>query len=197
MTTWAIIPVKPLHKSKSRLSGVLSKEERFELMREMFLHVLATLRAVSTIDEIMVVSKEPSIASLAPDATIYRRENPSNLNAAVRGAAAHAWERGADTIVILPADLAILESEDVSDLIATRGSVVICPDNKFDGTNGLLLRQLPHFTFRYGEESFQKHLGEAARHEAIAQVMYADSIEFDLDTPADLQQYRRATLQPT
>jgi 2-phospho-L-lactate guanylyltransferase len=198
MTTWAIVPVKPLHKSKSRLSNVLSADDRFALMQEMFLHVMGILRQIATLDEILVVSKDATILDLANGFGVqtFSKENPSNLNGAVGKSAEFAWENGAQSIVVLPADLAMLDVSGVELLLTTPARVVICPDERFDGTNALLLRDLPDFTFRYGDESFQKHLGEAARLDLVAQVVYSPSIEFDLDTPADLQRYRHAVLQP-
>ncbi len=199
MITWAIVPVKPLSKSKSRLSNVLSNEDRFALMREMFLHVMTILRDIPTLDKILVVSKDPMVLELAETfkAQTFTKEKPSNLNGAVSRGAEFAWRNGAESIVVLPADLARLESRSVEALLDTPARVAICPDERFDGTNALLLRNLPDFNFRYGDESFEKHLGEAARLKTVAQVVYAPSIEFDLDTPADLRRYRQATLQPT
>ena len=40
MSLWAIIPVKPLQHAKSRLSPVLSPEQRFDLAQAMLRHVL-------------------------------------------------------------------------------------------------------------------------------------------------------------
>lgn len=199
MTTWAIVPVKPLHKSKSRLSNVLSIDDRLALMREMFLHVMSVVREIPDFDEILVVSKDPVVLKMVTDFGVrtFTKEKPSNLNGAVGKSAEFAWRNGAESIVVLPADLAILDVTGVETLLATPARVVICPDERFDGTNALLLRNLPDFSFRYGEESFQKHLGEAARLDIVAQIVYAPSIEFDLDTPADLRRYRQVTLQPT
>ncbi len=198
MTTWAIVPVKPLNKSKSRLSNILSNEDRFALMQEMFLHVMDVLRQIPALDEILVVSKDPVVLEMAESFGVqtYTKEKPSNLNGAVGKSAEYAWQNGAQSIIVLPADLAHLEAKGVEMLINAPGRIAICPDERFDGTNALLLRDLPEFTFRYGEESFQKHLGEAARLDLVAQIVYAPSIEFDLDTPADLRRYRQAVLQP-
>lgn len=193
MTTWAIVPVKPLNRGKSRLSSVLSVDERAALMQNMFLHVVSTLKRVTGLDEIMIVSRDEAIIQTAEelDVRAYTEEDPINLNNALTSSAEHAWQSGADAILIVPSDLGLLNAEDVDKVIVTQKRVVICPDDKFDGTNALLLRDLPHFQFRYGEQSFMKHLEQASLVGETAQVVYADSIEFDLDTPADWQRYER------
>ena len=193
MSTWAIVPVKPLKRGKSRLSNLLSAEQRAELATELFTHVVETLQTVNEIDVILTVSRDKAIIALAEElgTRVFSGENPVNLNSALTGSAALAWQEGAATIIVLPADLALLESTDVATILSQDATVAICPDDKFDGTNALMLRHLPEFTFRYGDESFSKHLAVAADLGQTAQVVYADSIEFDLDTPGDWQQYQR------
>ncbi len=193
MTTWAIVPVKPLHRGKSRLSTVLSVTERAELTQHMFRHVVTTLQAVDGIDEILVVSRDEDIvdAAVALNTRVYSEEDPMNLNAALTASAEYAWKSGVKTILVIPSDLGLLTSDGVQSLMAQDGRVAICPDDKFDGTNALLVRDLHRFQFRYGEQSFMKHLQEASLNGHTAQVVYDDSIEFDLDTPADWQRYKK------
>ncbi len=40
MTLWAIVPVKPLRRGKSRLAGALSEDERTELNQTLLQHTL-------------------------------------------------------------------------------------------------------------------------------------------------------------
>ena len=193
MTTWAIVPVKSLQHGKSRLASVLSAEDRALLTAKMLRHVVTTLQSISRIDEILVVSRDESIRQLAVelDTQLFAEEDPSsNLNAALAASAEMAWQKGVETLLIVPSDLGLIEAGDVRTILNQEGNVVLCPDTKFDGTNALLLRRLPGFRFRYGDESFMKHLEESARLGQTAQVVYADSIEFDLDTPADWQKYQ-------
>ena len=67
MSLWAIIPVKPLRRGKSRLAGVLSEDERTELNRSMLVNTIKTLKAVPEIDMILVVSRDPAALALARD----------------------------------------------------------------------------------------------------------------------------------
>lgn len=193
MSTWAIVPVKPLHRGKSRLATVLSVEERMALTLEMFNHVVSVLQKVEGIDEILVVTRDDEIvtAATARGTRVFSEEDPIQLNSALAASAEYAWQSGVETIIVIPSDLGLLESADVETMLAQDARIAICPDNKFDGTNALVLRKLPRFVFRYGEQSFMKHLEESSLNGQTAQVVYADSIEFDLDTPADLRQYKK------
>ena len=40
MTLWAIVPVKPLRRGKSRLAGTLTEDERTALNQELLEHTL-------------------------------------------------------------------------------------------------------------------------------------------------------------
>ncbi|MBI5714221.1 MAG: 2-phospho-L-lactate guanylyltransferase, partial [Chloroflexi bacterium] len=47
MSIWAIVPVKPLKRAKSRLASVLSVEEREAFSRAMLTHTLDVVAQVS------------------------------------------------------------------------------------------------------------------------------------------------------
>jgi 2-phospho-L-lactate/phosphoenolpyruvate guanylyltransferase len=49
MTLWAIVPVKPLGRGKSRLASVLSQQERADLNRHLLAHTVDTLRELPEI----------------------------------------------------------------------------------------------------------------------------------------------------
>ena len=65
MTLWAIVPVKPLRRGKSRLSKVLSENERTILNQNMLVSTLKILSSVNRIDNILVVSRDPAALTLA------------------------------------------------------------------------------------------------------------------------------------
>ena len=78
MSLWAIVPVKALHESKSRLSEVLTKEQRAELTREMLLNTLHELAEVPEIERTLVVSADSTALTLAQElgAEGHRRARP-------------------------------------------------------------------------------------------------------------------------
>ena len=65
MTTWAIIPVKPLHESKRRLAHLLSAAARAELIHRFLDHLLTTLNEAPGIDRVLVVTGDGEVTALA------------------------------------------------------------------------------------------------------------------------------------
>ncbi|RIK14798.1 MAG: hypothetical protein DCC51_15415, partial [Anaerolineae bacterium] len=58
MTTWAIIPVKPLRESKRRLEHLLSADARADLIHHFLDNLLAVLNETPGIDRILLVSSD-------------------------------------------------------------------------------------------------------------------------------------------
>ncbi len=58
MTFWAIVPVKPLQRGKSRLAEVLTQEERLDLNRRLLAHTMDTLTAIPEIEHVLVISRD-------------------------------------------------------------------------------------------------------------------------------------------
>ena len=92
--------------------------------------------------------------------------------------------------VILFADLPLVNGDDVAELVATPGQIVIAPDQNRAGTNGLLLRrgpvELSEFAFRFGVGSFAAHVAEARQLGIEPAIVDLPGLGFDLDTPDDL-----------
>ncbi len=133
MTYWAIVPVKPLRRSKSRLSKVLSREQRASLSEEMLVHTLQVLEQVPAIERTLVVSRDSQALSLARRhgaRTVTERGSPELNNALIR-ATLVAKTYGAAGVLILPADLPLIKKEDVLTLLELGQEppvVVIVPD---------------------------------------------------------------------
>jgi 2-phospho-L-lactate guanylyltransferase len=221
MTTWAIIPVKPLRYGKSRLSHILSADERAELTTQMLNRTLSVLQNVPTIYRTLVLSRDPVALKIGRHygAYTYGEGEKQDLNLALTRAAHIAAAQQASGILIIPADLPLITEEDVSLMLAgtaptmngmhggnhsnggfnvhaTR-TVAICPDRNEDGTNALYISPPTGFEFRFGEGSYRRHLREAERLGMQSRIVHAPGLKFDLDTEEDLQMYRmlNGTLQ--
>lgn len=210
MTLWAVIPLKPLWQSKSRLATVLSAEQRADLIRVIFRRTLSVLQQVSAVQHILVVSSDPGVWQLAESYHVWtlHEERPSGLNTAVSLAVHHATQQGATSTLILPADLPFLQKEDVWQLIhalsaASKpppkqippGKMVISTDLHQDGTNALLLAPPVGFTFHYGPGSFHHHLREARQLHLSTHNVYSPRLQFDLDTVEDWRTYQSHQMQ--
>ena len=101
MTLWAIVPVKPLRRGKSRLSGILSEDERADLNRKLLQHTLETLNELREVEEVLVVSRDPQVLTIARSygARTVREDGQPDLNTALRRATAIASYRGAARII--------------------------------------------------------------------------------------------------
>lgn len=195
MPLWAIVPVKPLRRGKSRLSPVLTEDERTALNQNLLSNTLRTLSLVERIDTIMVVSRDPQALALAREfraRTVLENGNPE-LNTALKRAALVAKTYLANEILIIPADLPLLTSQDINDFLQRSGNppeVIISPDRRKDGTNMLYISPAGLIPFSYGSGSFEKHIAEANNVSARIEIVESTPIGLDLDLPEDLEMLR-------
>ena len=193
MAPWAIIPVKPFAQGKSRLAGVLAPAEREALNRRLFERVFHAALDVIPPDRIAVVTSEAALlAEVARRGAHGVAENaPGDLNAALALACRHAGRRGADAILVLPADLPGIAGADVAAMREAIGSPPCCaiaPDAAGHGTNALALAPPDADLFRLGPQSFPAHVALAAARGLPMQIVHRPGLAQDLDTPED---YRR------
>ncbi len=196
MSLWAIVPVKPLKRGKSRLAGVLSDEERATLNQTLFIHTLQVLSETPEIDHILVISRDPSALALAREqrARTLQEEGTPELNMALRRATVVAQVYATGGILILPADLPLLNVKDLQQLIGLAHDppvAVIAPDRRMDGTNALLLKPVGLIQYAYGPGSFRIHSERAKAAGARLEVVHLYSFSLDLDIPADLDEYHK------
>lgn len=201
MTVFAIVPVKALEETKSRLSPFLGPKERAALTLWMLDHVLATLREVHTVDRIGVVSPSPRVLSRAEDvdATALPQES-RGLNNALEEGRSWALSEGATSLLVLPADLPYLSASNVRVLtkpVRDEHTAVISPDGAREGTNALLIHPADALPFAFGPGSYENHL-RAARERGLAVEVYEhSSVTSDVDTFRDLQALTDSGLLPS
>lgn len=194
MTVWAIVPVKPLRQAKSRLAGVLSKEDRLELSQRMLTHTLEILGEIPSIERTLVVSRDSRALALARKLgarTVTERGSPQ-LNRALVRATLVARRYNVSAVLVLPADLPLLTREDIESLIA-RGSdppvVVIAPDRRRSGTNALLSSPPSLIEYAFGPQSFPRHLEHARAAGVRLEICELPSLALDVDMPEDLLRF--------
>jgi 2-phospho-L-lactate guanylyltransferase len=191
---WAILPLKDLVKAKSRLAGILAPHERRALVQAMAEDVLTILAGHPGLRGVLLVSDDPSAEMLACkyalDWVAETQLGCSGLNGAVGAATDYLAARGAQRVMVLHGDIPLLQTEDVTALLALfeRPDVdlVIGPDLAGTGTNVMLfpVAKRPHFY--YGDNSCDKHqrAGRALGH--AVSLLQSTGIGLDVDTPADL-----------
>lgn len=189
---YAVVPVKDLRGTKSRLAPVLDPAARAGLTLYMMGRVVS--RALEAgVEAVGVVSPDPVVLgeALKKGATPLAQES-RGLNPALEEGRTWAKKGGASALLVLPADLPLIEADDVRAVLAegAGASVVVAPDGARSGTNALFLRPPDALPFLFGPDSFDAHLRAARDRDAEARVCENGHLSFDLDTAGDLARYR-------
>lgn len=194
MSIWAIIPVKPLNRAKSRLSQVLSPEQRQLLAETMFRHVLDVVRTVPQVMGTLVVSRDSKVIGIARDygAKTVQESGTPELNLALMRATQVVMRWKASATLILPADLPLIAGEDVAAMIElgqAQNSLVIATDQHEDGTNAMFLRPPGLIQYAYGQGSYRRHVEFARAVGATIKNYHSERLSLDIDMPDDLKSY--------
>lgn len=193
MNAFLILAVRPPEEGKSRLAETLDHSERIDLNYKMFRHVLKVAMEVFKANRIVVVSRSDMVLDEARALGILAlAEDGSDLNTALEQARRHAIDHGADALLSVSSDLPTLTTEDLRALIDASAPIAIGTDRLRQGTNALRMRPADAIPFRYGDGSLAAHLAEARSAGLEALVVERPGLADDIDTPADLAEFRTA-----
>jgi 2-phospho-L-lactate guanylyltransferase len=180
-----LVPVKRLDQAKTRLAEVLSSAERAELAQELLAHVLATVTAAA-VGPVTVVSSEEALFLNGID-----RFDDEGLawNDALAAAMGDIQEQVA---VVIAADLPRLTANDVCALVhATPRRGLAIARARDGGTNAVAMRPPGLLATQFGEpDSAALHERSTWAAGADAHVLDLPGLAFDVDTPADLAEWR-------
>jgi len=190
LTVFAVVPVKDLAGTKSRLSPVLDPVARAGLTVYMMRNVISAVRGVG-VERVLVVSPDETVLGLAEEAGAEPlRQSGRGLNEALAEAQDHALSEGASALLVLPADLPVLKAADVGAVLEAAGegpAAVVAPDASRAGTNALFLRPPDAVPFLFGTGSFEAHRAAASERGVPVRVLERPNLAFDLDTAEDLR----------
>ncbi|MBZ0298812.1 MAG: 2-phospho-L-lactate guanylyltransferase [Anaerolineae bacterium] len=200
MSTWVIIPVKPLNRAKSRLTAVLTPEQRRQLAESMFRHVLEVVRDVPQVIGTLVISRDSKALSIARDydAKTVQETGTPELNSALMRATQVVASWWVESVLVLPADLPLVTSDDIVSMIRLGEgipSVVIATDQNRDGTNALFMRPPGVIPYAYGPGSYQRHVAYAREAHIDVKSYYSEQLALDIDVSSDLDTYKRLARQ--
>ena len=194
MNVWAIVPVKPLSRAKSRLTDELMPDQREQLATSLLMRTVRMLLPLSQIQGVLVISRDTKALAMVRELgaqTVQESGAPELNNALLRATQAlRAW--GADAALVVPADIPLLVPEDVEGVVNLgryHNSVVIAPDRHEQGTNLLLVRPPGVIPYAFGSGSFDEHRRLARAANVSVAVYRSEHVALDIDTPADLQRY--------
>jgi 2-phospho-L-lactate guanylyltransferase len=184
----AVVPVKALVDSKTRLRRGLSRLAVAQLAEAMLRDVLDALLLVSALDRVVVVTPDPDVAAVARDAGTEAliRDDPG-LNAAIDAAAAGVCRDPADGLLVVLGDVAGVRAEEIARLLAAVDvpGVALAPSR--DGGSSALLR-VPHGVIPacFGPNSAARHRERAEQAGVAFREVALPSLAIDVDRPEDL-----------
>lgn len=190
MKSVALVPVKSLAASKSRLLPHLGAEAARRLSAAMLADVLEALLAVPTLSRVAVVTpdREVALAARAAGAEALELAVPG-LNPSLE-AGARALAATGDTLLVVLGDVAGARTEDLTSLleaVPARGAA-LAPST--DGGTAALVRR-PHDVFPagFGPDSAARHRDLAKRAGVPCELVPLPSLALDLDEPEDLERF--------
>ncbi|MDQ3721927.1 MAG: 2-phospho-L-lactate guanylyltransferase, partial [Actinomycetota bacterium] len=165
--TYAILPVKRFAAAKARLGDDLSAGTRRALAESMVTDVLMALRRTKAIDEVLVVTSEPTAEAIGHGygATVLADHDEQGQSAATLIGIAHALEQGAGRVLLVPGDCPALDPAQLTELLdrpPIGRSVTLVPDRHGSGTNALVLVPPDVIEPAFGEDSRARHERAAA-----------------------------------
>ena len=198
---WALVPIKDLSQSKSRLADLLDPIARRDLQLALLADLLDVLNDLPAVQQTLVISSDEKVETIARSMGAMILADPetlsvapeAGLNAALRSGSDFALRAGAKVTLLLPGDLPCVQREDVQELsrlLEAHHSVVVVPDRHGEGTNALLCRPPNAIEFKFGRGSCKQHL-EAARDAGLnPRLHHSRALGLDLDTPDDVATLR-------
>jgi 2-phospho-L-lactate guanylyltransferase len=187
---WAIVPLKSLESAKLRLARLLTEDERRDLMLAMARDVLGALCQSRKLDGILIVSRTAEADALARAfATERFAESPdADLPTALKQAGAYLAENFAATgVMIVPADMPLIDAAEIDELLSHHDGVTVIPDAENVGTNCLVLSPPDAIEVIFDGKSFRPHVEAAFARGITPRIVPARSFALDIDTVADLE----------
>jgi 2-phospho-L-lactate guanylyltransferase len=189
-SAWALVPVKSFAGAKTRLDGLLTREECAQLAAHMLLDVLRSLCATPLISGITLLGNEPQLAALTAGSGAVLLPEPAGADyqTALGAAAAALAAQGVRHLLVLPADLPTLSPNDITRLLDSHtGGISLCPAARDGGSNALLLSPPTAIPFLYGPDSAKRHLEAACANGIAARRIELTGFARDIDTPDDVR----------
>jgi 2-phospho-L-lactate guanylyltransferase len=191
---WAVVALKSPAQAKSRLRPYCSDDERRALYFLMARKALLALLGVPTIDKVLAVTASDEVEKFVKDLGGSVIRQPQDLG--TRAAYAHALNSvmsGASLpptrVLMISGDLPLISTAAVSELLSRchkRPGVTIIPDERRQGTNGLVCSPPDAVEPCFGEDSLRRHCSAAHARGHQVQVIESQALSLDIDDHEDL-----------
>jgi len=191
---WAVIPVKGLTESKTRLSTSLQGDKRRILVEALLEDVLSSIIRSRVYGTVMVISPDENVASrIRQQEVSFLKQTSIGLNRAIEQANRLATQKRVRSVTTVLADIPLVEPADFKELLSIGAAVprvVMAPSLK-GGTNVMLTSPPGTISPSYGRWSYSKHLRLAQMKGVNAYSISNSRVCFDIDTTSDLMELRR------
>lgn len=186
----AVIPIKLTIRAKTRLAPVLTTQQRQSLVFKILDHMLKQIEQTEGIDDCFVITPDGMVVDFVRRYYPFVKLLPDagGLNESAALAAKKLKADGYDSMLFLLGDLPLLSPRDLLMAMeeAREHAVVLMPDRKGRGTNGVFLSPPDIMSTSFGADSFQRHLMNSETASLDTVVLKTEGLSHDLDTPDDL-----------
>jgi len=173
MCPHALIPYKPKN-PKTRLSSILSQEEREQFAEAMLADVIDAVKDVNCMP--VIVSTELFDSDLV-QVTVQDADLNQTLNEIL--------PRAENPVIIIMADMPLADGPSIRRVISTTKDIAIVP-GRGGGTNAIFLKEPQKFHVDYYGGSFAKHLAIAEKAGLSVEVIDSFRLHTDIDEDDDL-----------
>jgi len=191
----ALVPVKLLAATKSRMLPALDRPAVEWLAIAMLGDLLEALQQVRALDRVAVATPDPRLAEVARkfDAE-WISDTVKGLNPAVEAGCAQIAPTPDDRALVVLGDVAGAQPADIEALLeaGTRSAVVLAPSND-GGTAALLRTPRNAIPAAFGPDSARAHRDLAMSARVSFEQLALPSLAIDIDERADLEAFARAT----
>jgi 2-phospho-L-lactate guanylyltransferase len=173
MCPHALIPFKPAG-PKSRLSGILSPEEREVFARAM-------------LEDVIAAAKDANCSPVIVATELYDSEDiqVTIADKDLSGALNEVLSQAAGPVLILMADLPLATGPAIQRVVTTKSNIAIVP-GRGGGTNTIFVSDPAKFHVDYYGTSFLKHLRIAEEAGLSCEVIDSFLLHTDIDEEEDL-----------
>ncbi|MEE2679112.1 MAG: 2-phospho-L-lactate guanylyltransferase [Myxococcota bacterium] len=187
----ALVPMKSLEGSKSRLAPYLGSDAARGLSLAMLEDVLEALLGVPEVERVAVTTPDDAVGQAAANAGAEAlvRADPG-LNPSIEAAAAELLPNTEDGLLVVLGDVAGACADDLARFLraAPRRGIALAPSLD-GGTSALLRRPRDVIPAAFGTESAKRHVAYAEAAGVEARELPLPSLRHDLDAPEDLDAF--------
>lgn len=187
----AVIPMKSLHSAKSRLSNILTAQQRKNLAMYLLDATIKEIKKSCIISEIIIVSNDKAVKNYSCLNNLkYIKDSEEGVNKAVILADNYCIDNGINANIVIPHDLPFISAKEIDEICTMSNKyhkcIIICPSKRFDGTNILFRKPPDVIKTHYDDNSYMNHLKEAYKFKIPIESLDIVKLRFDLDTKEDL-----------